>query len=58
MKNKSNSIFRFGITFIATASTLLAGGGIVAVTPEPSMIVLTAAGVGAIVLIARKKRGR
>jgi len=41
--------------FIA-ASPLLFGG--VTVTPEPSLVALTAVGVGAIVLIARKKRGR
>ena len=43
--------------FLATAGTLLAGGA-VAVTPEPSMVALTAVGVGAIVLIARRKRKR
>jgi len=58
LKNKSNGIVRFGISFIATAGALLAGGGIVAVTPEPSLVALTAVGVGAIVLIARKRRGR
>jgi hypothetical protein len=30
----------------------------VAVTPEPSLAIFTAAGVGAIVLIARKMKGR
>lgn len=58
MKNPSNRIIRFAVAFIATGSALFAGGGLVAVTPEPSMIALTAVGVGAIVLIARKKRGR
>lgn len=58
MKNPSNRIIRFAVTFIATASALLAGGGIVTVTPEPSMVALTVVGVGAIILIARKKRGR
>ena len=57
MKNPSNSIIRFAVAFVATTSALLAGGAL-AVTPEPSMVALTVVGVGAIVLIARKKRGR
>ena len=51
-------IVRLTVTFLAAAGGLLAGGGIVAVTPEPSLVALTAVGVGAIILIARKKRGR
>ena len=58
MKNSSNAIFRLVVAFIATTGAALGGGGIIAVTPEPSLVALTAVGVGAIVLIARKKRGR
>jgi hypothetical protein len=56
LKNYSNGLFRLAIAFLASAGTLL--GGAIAVTPEPSMVALTAVGVGAIVLIARRKRGR
>ncbi len=55
--NNRNSILRIAMAFIAASVPLFAGEP-VAVTPEPSMVVLTAVGVGAIVLIARKKRGR
>jgi len=41
---------------MAASASLFAGAS--TVTPEPSLVVLTAVGVGAIVLIARKKRGR
>lgn len=56
MKNSSNSIVRFAVAFIATTGALLAGPP--SVVPEPSLVALTAVGIGAIVLIARKKRGR
>lgn len=56
MKNYSNGIFRFAIAFVASAGSLM--GGAIAVTPEPSMVAFTAVGVGAIILIARRKRGR
>ncbi len=54
--NNRNSVLRFAMIFIAASTPLFAG--IYTVTPEPSLVVLTAVGVGAIVLIARKKRGR
>ena len=53
--NNRNSVLRFATIFIAASVPLFAG---ITVTPEPSLVVLTAVGVGAIVLIARKKRGR
>ena len=53
--NRSNVVARATAVFLATAGALLAGGA-VAVTPEPSMVALTVVGVGAIVLIARRKR--
>lgn len=56
LKNYSNGIVRFAIAFVASAGALM--GGAIAVTPEPSMVAFTAVGVGAIVLIARRKRGR
>jgi len=58
LKNPSPGIIRFAVAFIATGSALFAGGGLIAVTPEPSLVALTAAGVAAIILVARKKRGR
>jgi len=48
---------RYAAVLIA-ASTALFAGPPIAVTPEPSLIGLTAVGVGALVLIARKRRGR
>ncbi len=58
MRNRSNAIVRCAAVLIAASTALFAGTGIVAVTPEPSLIGLTAVGVGALVLIARKRRGR
>jgi len=57
MRNRTNAIVRCAAVLIA-ASTALFAGPPIAVTPEPSLIGLTAAGVGALVLIARKRRGR
>ena len=54
--NKS-SVAKFAAIFLAAGAPLFAGPCI-AVTPEPSLVALTAVGVGAIVLIARRKRGR
>jgi hypothetical protein len=56
MKN----IIRSTAVLVAASAALFAGidDGITAVAPEPSLIGLTAVGVGALVLIARKRRGR
>jgi hypothetical protein len=54
MKN----IIRCTAVLIAASAALLAGTGVVAVAPEPSLIGFTAVGVGALILIARKRRGR
>ncbi len=60
MRNRSNAIVRYAAVLIAASAGLFAGidDGIAAVAPEPSLIGLTAVGVGALVLIARKRRGR
>jgi hypothetical protein len=47
---------RYAAVLIAASATLFAGNATVA--PEPSLIGLTAVGVGALILIARKRRGR
>jgi len=52
------NIVRSAAVLIAASAALLAGNGVIAVTPEPSMIGLMAVGVGAVVLFARKRRGR
>jgi len=57
VRNRSYAIMRYAAVLIA-ASTALFAGPPIAVTPEPSLIGLTAVGVGALVLIARKRRGR
>ncbi len=57
MINSSNALLRFALVLLVASAPLMAGG-LTAVTPEPSLIVLTAVGVGAVILIARKKRGR
>jgi len=56
MINSSNAVLRFALVLVAESAPLMAG--LTTVTPEPSLVVLTAVGVGAVVLIARKKRGR
>ncbi len=56
MKNGSNSLMRFALVLVGASVPLFAG--FTTVAPEPSLVVLTAVGVGAVVLIARKKRGR
>jgi hypothetical protein len=56
MNSCSNSLMRFTIVLVAASAPLFAGLNTVA--PEPSLVVLTAVGVGALVLIARKRRGR
>ena len=56
MNNWSNSLMRFAVVLVAASAPLFAG--LRTVTPEPSLVILTAVGVGAVVLIARKRRGR
>jgi hypothetical protein len=58
MINSSNALLRLALVLVATTTASLLAGGTTAVTPEPSLVVLTAVGVGAVILIARKKRGR
>jgi len=58
MINSSNALLRLAVVLVAATTAPLIAGGITAVTPEPSLVVLTAVGVGAVVLIARKRRGR
>ncbi len=56
MNNQSRTWLRFAGVFIAAGLPLFAGQP--SVVPEPSLVALTAVGVGAVVLFARKKRGR
>ena len=56
MMKRANAWLKIGA--ILMVASLPAFGAVKTATPEPSLVVLTAAGVGAIVLIARKKRGR
>ena len=48
------SLLRFAAVLAAASVPLLAG--IKSVAPEPSLVILTAAGVGAVILVARKRR--
>jgi hypothetical protein len=57
VRNRSNAMIRWAVGLIAASAALFAGVE-TTVTPEPSLIGLTAVGVGALVLIARKRRGR
>jgi hypothetical protein len=50
------SLVRFAAVLAAACVPALAQ--VKTVTPEPSLMVLTAAGVGAVILIARKARRR
>jgi len=56
MNSVSNGLMRLAVVLAAATAPLLAGA--TTVTPEPSMVLLTAVGAGAVVLIARRKRGR
>jgi hypothetical protein len=56
MNSFSNNLMRLAIVLGVASAPLFAGAP--TVTPEPSLVVLTAVGVGAVVLIARKKRNR
>ncbi len=55
MNHPSHTWLRFAVLIMAG---LPAFAGTSSVVPEPSMVALTAVGVGAIVVLARKKRGR
>ncbi len=43
---------------VLTAACVPVFAGIKQITPEPSLAILTAVGVGAVILVARKKRRR
>lgn len=51
-----DSLLRLFGALVAASVPLLAGGP--AAVPEPTSLVITAAGVAGILLLARKKRGR
>jgi hypothetical protein len=51
-------IIRCAAVLIAANAALLAGAGVPAVVPEPSLLALTAVGLGAVIVVARKKRNR
>ncbi len=46
------------VAAILTIGSLPAFAGVVPAVPEPSLVILMAVGIGAIVIVARKKRGR
>ena len=50
------SLVRFGALLAAACVPVFAG--VETVTPEPSLVILTALGVGAVVVVARNKRKR
>ncbi len=56
MNNQSRTWLRFAGVFVLFSLPVFAA--VTAETPEPSLVVLTAIGVGAVVLVARRKRGR
>jgi hypothetical protein len=59
MNNFSNSLMRLAVVLGVGSAPLFAGfEPPPAVIPEPSLLALTAVGVGAVILIARKKRNR
>ncbi|HLG95476.1 MAG TPA: PEP-CTERM sorting domain-containing protein [Bryobacteraceae bacterium] len=53
---RSSVFFRVATILVGAATPVFAG--VRAVTPEPSLMALTAVGVGAIVIIARKRRNK
>ena len=55
MKNHANRLLQVGIGLCAVAIPALAGTSPV---PEPSTILLLGGGLGALILLARKKRAR
>jgi hypothetical protein len=53
--SRFSTLVCFATVFLAASSAAFAG---VAVTPEPKLGILTALGVGAVVLVARKVKKR
>ncbi len=58
MMNRVQTMLCIVVALAAASVPLLAGVNGYVVTPEPSLLILTAVGVGAVVVAARRKRGR
>jgi hypothetical protein len=54
----NSTLLRLFAISVAVALPVLAGGEVAPVVPEPSLIMVTALGLGGIILAAKKRRGK